>query len=708
MGDIIDDQIFDIAQVTLAGDNIEVEPPATAGRRRRKNCGRWSSAKPRGRVRKATSDTGAKRGRARQARAAAEAFVATAAAVAATPQRTGHGGCVKAGTAEEVPLETVTAESESTIDLQAEMYVANILPDPATINYPERGSVQAASCSDNTYPCCEEPPTPPPQRRRGGRVHRPTPVRRRRRMAVDGDERVVCKVQSGRWSSLLPVGTVVRRPSVKLVQLVAQAIHESPHRVLRVTHVYAALQNRYPYYWLQDKKGISSWKSSVRHALFQKWFMKLRPTSGMYETIRPRSFFWGLNYSNRWVGVCACVRVYVTSGLDPMLAISMPQGVPRLFVPADHEGVQRDDEASTLCSGLHLNTESPSKTKTALRPSAFRLELEHELFAPPEPQSPGVKRNLSTVPVQRVAAGDVACAVGGRPGLRRQPSFLASPHRAGGLAEVREPESRRLAGAGESGGAGLAAAKCQRLDHASQLVERHVLPTDFLMAQATQQGGVVPNWLRSQDAGRCPYNPLENISTNPLGVLYSFLNHYLGPVSLDNDDPLAPCPPLCSPSYVTLTPPSQTPVPTASSTRAQTPSQQSPVTIPGPSQTPEEVVQRPMSQEQPSPLDNILSGHALLSAEDQCFAFVNAARIVWNNLVRHAVVRRSAASRARGRRVRIAALVVAPPSTPFSTHVENGGLLSSDEADRPSTSSDERRSSPANQADCGKPGSPPT
>ncbi|KAH7978112.1 hypothetical protein HPB49_004492 [Dermacentor silvarum] len=208
-------------------------------------------------------------------------------------------------------------ESESTIDQQADMYVSKIVPDPATTIYPEQGSVPAASCSDHAYDSCEQPPTPPPHRRRGGPAPRPTPVRRRRRVAVDGDERVVFKAQSGHWSSLLPLGTVVRRPSVKLVQLVAQAIHESPHQMLRVTHVYAALQNRYPYYRLQDKKGISSWKSSVRHALFQKWFKKLRPTSGMYQMVRPRSFFWGLNYSTRWVGVCVCAGMRNLSPSGP-------------------------------------------------------------------------------------------------------------------------------------------------------------------------------------------------------------------------------------------------------------------------------------------------------------------------------------------------------------------------------------------------------
>ncbi|KAH7971171.1 hypothetical protein HPB49_019935 [Dermacentor silvarum] len=246
MDDITDDQIFDISQVTLATENIRVEPPAAAGRRCRKNCGCRSSAKPCGRVRKATTRTGAKRGRTRQARPAAEAFVATA-ATSAAPQRTGYCGCVKSETAKEVPLESVTAESESTIDQQAAMYVSKILPDEATIVYPERGCVLAALCSDHSYASWEDPPTPPPQLRRGGRARPP-------------DELVVCKPQSGRWSSLLPVGTVVRRPSVKLVQLVAQAIHESPHRVLRVTQVYAALQNRYPYYRLLDTKSIRSWK----------------------------------------------------------------------------------------------------------------------------------------------------------------------------------------------------------------------------------------------------------------------------------------------------------------------------------------------------------------------------------------------------------------------------------------------------------------
>ncbi|KAH7985884.1 hypothetical protein HPB49_026236 [Dermacentor silvarum] len=243
----------------------------------------------------------------------------------------------------------ITQESEFTVDLQAETYVSNILPDPASIVFAERGSVLAALGNDNAHGCWEEPPNPPPQRHRGGRTPRPTTVRQR--MAVDGDECVVCEAQSGRWSSLQPVGTVVRRPSVKLVQLVAQAIHESPHGVLRITHVYAALLNRYPYFRPQDKKGISSWKPA---------------TSAMYAAV---------NGPRKW---------------------QMPRGLQKPFLPTDDEGEQRNDEASTLLSA-HLNTELPSETTTALLPSAFRVELEHELFPPPEPQSPGRKRKLSAV-----------------------------------------------------------------------------------------------------------------------------------------------------------------------------------------------------------------------------------------------------------------------------------------------------------------------
>ncbi|KAH7970858.1 hypothetical protein HPB49_016198 [Dermacentor silvarum] len=670
MGDITDDQIFDISQVTLDTENMKVEPPATAGRRRRKNCGRRSSAKPR---RKCLFNVASARQPAVQApsedvlakRVPPQKPTSRLLLLLLLRRECGYGGYVKSETAVEVPLETVTVESESTIDQQADMYVSKILPDPATTVYAERGSVPAASCSDHAYDSCEKPPTPPPHRRRGGRVPRPTPVRRRRRrVAVDGEERVVCKPQSGRWSSRLPVGTVVRRPSVKLVQLVAQAIHESPHRVLRVSHVYAALQNRYPYYRIQDKNAISSWKSSVRHALFQKWFMKFRPTSGLYETFRPRSFFWGLNYSSRpheW---------------------QMPQRLPHLFLPTDDEGEQRDGDASTLCSGLHLNTESPSKTNTALMPSAFRLQLEHDLFAPPEPQSPGDKRKLSTVPCSESApvtsaaqSEDDLASVGSPPSESMNPVGWPAPGKR--EKHALQPPSDTACAAPPRVWDGMHFKPVRAFGG----VSRWATPPPM------QQYCVLKTCMIVDD-DRGLDDLFDDVRADLEDMYWAYVNNVPGSVGFGHDEPLAPCSPLCSPPYVNMTSPSQTPLPTAASTRVQTPSQKLPA-IPGPSQTPEEALLRPMPQEQPDRLEHFLSGYGRQWADDECFAFVNASWTLWNYLIRLGVVKRSAESHASGEGGRIAALVVAPPSTPLPTHVDNCGLILPEEADRPFTGSEE-------------------
>ncbi|KAH7979383.1 hypothetical protein HPB49_009282 [Dermacentor silvarum] len=781
------------------------------------------------------------------------------------------GGCILPGVllpnlAVRVRSPRAYCESESTIEQQADMYVSKIVPDPATVAYPEQGSVPAASCSDHAYDSCEEPPTPPPHRRHGGRTPRPTPMRRRRRRAVDGDERVVCKAQSGRWSSLLPLGTVVRRPSVKLVQLVAQAIHESPHRMLRVTHVYAALQNRYPYYRLQDKKGISSWKSSVRHSLYQKWFKKLRPTSGMYETVRPRGFFWGLNYSQRWVGACVCAgmrnqppaglyvecfneqtvptmlsdaeetlttadkaatigalshrdaasipiteawvkkaiedeqrQLKASTNAAPPSAITPTSGtsfkkagrsrsktpsrsrtktransksrsrsrsqsssahnqVKRQTAPAsqaspqpykkallskpatsvvtpdrqqprapentnakaapreangkanytvsllsrhteqilamirrvsnrrsglrerhllrlveacvisrstyhlpfhrlmqseqmqvdtmlrkatklahclphytatkrllalgthntlDDEGEQRDDEASTLWSGLHENTEPPGKTTTALIASDSRLQLDQGLLAPPEPQSPSSKRKLSTVqgsefaPVTSAAqSADDLVSVGSPPSslphiasadLWKSESMNPVGWPAPGRTEkqaLRQP-SVSASAASPSVWDGMYFQPVRAFGGASWWATPPPMPAalyasnlldvdddrDVLLAQPTQQGGVLQDSLRWLES-RSPNNLCEHVSTEPMDMFWAYVIFLLESGGLGHDEPLAPLPSMCSPSYVKLTSLTQTALTTAPSTRAPTPSQQPPA-ISGPSEPPQ-------------------------------------------------------------------------------------------------------------------------
>ncbi|KAH6940469.1 hypothetical protein HPB50_000076 [Hyalomma asiaticum] len=256
MEDSTDDDLFYTVPLAMRIPTEKAEPDVaapTARRRRRSSPGRYA-AKPRGRGRKAAS-SGAKggsgkRGRGRKARASAATsdFVPASAGVS---RKAGHGvqhkatGHTRSETAEEKALQAVTMDSEADIDRQAEEYVSNILPDQAMVVYPDHTSGHAPNMASPTYgdsyECPEEMDVMSPKRR-SGRPSRAAPVRRRRRMPVEGDERVVCKVLSGKWSSRLPLGTVVRRPSTKLVQLVAQAINESPHQMLRVTHVYAALQ----------------------------------------------------------------------------------------------------------------------------------------------------------------------------------------------------------------------------------------------------------------------------------------------------------------------------------------------------------------------------------------------------------------------------------------------------------------------------------
>ncbi|XP_072141680.1 uncharacterized protein [Dermacentor andersoni] len=807
MCDSTDDETFDTSHVMPTVEQMKVEPPATVGRRRRRNCGRRSSAKPRGRARNVTTGAGGKRGGSRQPRAATAATAAASAfvAAAASPQKTAYGVSVKAETAEEVPLEVFTSESESSIDLQAETYVSKIMPDPATIVYAEqRGSglpsnVQGASCSSHPYgACCEEPPaTPPPQRRRGGRAApRPAPPRRRRRVAIDGDERVVCRPQTGRWSSLLPVGTLARRPSAKLVQLVAQAIHESPQRVLRVTHVYAALQNRYPYFRLLDKKGISSWKSSVRHALFQKWFVKLRPTSVMYESVRPRSFFWGLNYSNRpreW---------------------EMPREAPRAFAAptnGDDHGQQRDDgEASRLFSGLHLAAEPPTKKPTL--PSAFRLELERGLFPPPDlPRSPGRERKLPAVrccefgpvtsppqpadelisvdspsssPPPRVAPelwkSECARPADGWPVQERaeeqawQPSVGACDPLPGAwdadvayckpasappcssttatsatatlveavvdsfqkpwpslsgeqFVQLRHEEQRQVMHEPlqeplqepqqqqhqqQQQLQMLQAPMQESREHQQQQELQQVL-REFLTAPTAQQGGAMQDWLRPVEVV-CP-NDIFDLRTESQDSLWDSLDHFIGSLAFGGEEPLAPRLAQGSPRHNThASYPSPTALPTAPpSTPASTPSQ-SPPAIPGPSPPPQGVLLRKMHQEQAARLAHLLRAVGMaLDDPDECFAFVNVPWPVWKVLSGRSIVRRSTPSGGRRERERITAIVMAPPSTLLPTDGDGPPTVDHQaecRASRPpaATGGDEDgRSFPADQADCGDPGSPP-
>ncbi|KAK8768562.1 hypothetical protein V5799_014973 [Amblyomma americanum] len=98
-----------------------------------------------------------------------------------------------------------------------------------------------------------------------GRAASSEPAKRSRRtrtMSSHGDTCTMPQLHPGPLAELLPAGTIVRRPPGKLVQLVAQAIHESPIKALRVRHVYEALKKRYPYFMFMDKKEQTTWEGS--------------------------------------------------------------------------------------------------------------------------------------------------------------------------------------------------------------------------------------------------------------------------------------------------------------------------------------------------------------------------------------------------------------------------------------------------------------
>ncbi|XP_064479473.1 uncharacterized protein LOC135392679 isoform X2 [Ornithodoros turicata] len=182
-----------------------------------------------------------------------------------------------ASTTQECCPVIITEERESDILERAHDYVTSIKPDPSTVVFHGTSGPLGA-------------PTSHQRRSARGTTHR-----RKRQSYSNVDQYVVT---ASHWDKCgLPPGTTVLRPVEKLVQLVAQAIYSSPHGLLRVHHIYMALQKKYPYFTFLQKKALSSWKSSIRHALFQKWFIKFRIASNL-NCGKTRCFYWGLNYNS--------------------------------------------------------------------------------------------------------------------------------------------------------------------------------------------------------------------------------------------------------------------------------------------------------------------------------------------------------------------------------------------------------------------------
>ncbi|XP_077500147.1 uncharacterized protein LOC144110949 [Amblyomma americanum] len=169
----------------------------------------------------------------------------------------------ESGTADVKPL---GAEVKEETDALSNAYVSSIMPDMSTI-------VQAASdvpsCDGHQHRCGE----PSTKKGRSGAALQST-VRLRKKPSIE-DTCTVDTAPPGPLGELLPAGTCLRRPSGFLVQHIANVIHNSPRRMLRTSHIYEALRNKFPFYRFVDKDGQATWKSSVRHALSQRWFIKV-------------------------------------------------------------------------------------------------------------------------------------------------------------------------------------------------------------------------------------------------------------------------------------------------------------------------------------------------------------------------------------------------------------------------------------------------
>ncbi|KAL3841779.1 hypothetical protein ACJMK2_019880 [Sinanodonta woodiana] len=175
----------------------------------------------------------------------------------------------------------LTKEEEEDIHIRAESFAITALPDPEYYILIENDSMPRMPNCENRD---EEYPT--------------SGTRKRRRRSYGNYD---CFVTSHNKEHvldsprMLPIGTRLLKPSTKLVELVAKAIDSSPDNLLQVQQIYTYLQNRYPYFKYMEGASINSWKSSIRHALYQKWFRKI-PFDLSY--INSKGCYWAINYKH--------------------------------------------------------------------------------------------------------------------------------------------------------------------------------------------------------------------------------------------------------------------------------------------------------------------------------------------------------------------------------------------------------------------------
>ncbi|XP_060599562.1 uncharacterized protein LOC132753137 [Ruditapes philippinarum] len=172
----------------------------------------------------------------------------------------------------------LTQEEEQDIHTRADLYAITTIPDTKYCILPSEDCVPRAVFRYEDPPESIYPPARKKRRRNYGNTSCYVTFHNEEDMFDN--------------TKMLPIGTRLVKPPTKLVELVAQAISGSPDGLLQVQQIYTFLQNKYPFFRYMDRVAINSWRSSIRHALYQKWFRKIRFDSSF---ISSKGCYWAIN-----------------------------------------------------------------------------------------------------------------------------------------------------------------------------------------------------------------------------------------------------------------------------------------------------------------------------------------------------------------------------------------------------------------------------
>ncbi|XP_045177123.2 uncharacterized protein LOC123537466 [Mercenaria mercenaria] len=172
----------------------------------------------------------------------------------------------------------LTQEEEQDIHTRADLYAITTIPDTKYCILPSEDSVPHAVLRYEEFQEDVYAPARKKRRRNYGNTNC--------YVTHHNDEDIFDNTK------MLPIGTRLVKPPTKLVELVALAISGSPDGLLQVQQIYTFLQNKYPFFRYMDRVAINSWRSSIRHALYQKWFRKIRFDSSF---ISSKGCYWAIN-----------------------------------------------------------------------------------------------------------------------------------------------------------------------------------------------------------------------------------------------------------------------------------------------------------------------------------------------------------------------------------------------------------------------------